>query len=85
METYAVIQTGGKQYRVRPGDVVKVEKLVAEVGTTVELDDVLAVSDGQALTIGKPRVSDAKVVSTVVDQKRDPKVVNFKKKRRKGY
>jgi large subunit ribosomal protein L21 len=85
MDAYAVVQTGGKQYRVKPGDVVKVEKMPAAVGATVELDHVLAVSDGQALTIGKPRVADAKVVSTVVEQKRDPKVVNFKKKRRKGY
>ncbi len=85
MEAYAVVETGGKQYRVKAGDVVKVEKLSAEIGATVELDQVLALSDGQTLTIGKPRIADAKVVSTIVDQKRDPKVINFKKKRRKTY
>jgi len=85
MEAYAVVETGGKQYRVKAGDVVKVEKLEAEVGSKVELDRVLALSDGTTLTIGKPAVEGAKVVSTVMDQRRDPKVVNFKKKRRKGY
>ena len=85
MEAYAVVETGGKQYRVRTGDVVEVEKLAADVGSTVELDQVLAISDGSSLTIGAPRVDSARVVSTVVEQTRGDKIVNFKKKRRKGY
>jgi len=85
MEAYAVVETGGKQYRVQAGDVVEVEKLAADVGSTVELDQVLAVSDGASLTIGTPRVDSARVVSTVVDQTRGDKIFNFKKKRRKGY
>jgi large subunit ribosomal protein L21 len=85
MEAYAVVETGGKQYRVQAGDVVEVEKLAADVGSTVELDQVLAVSDGTSLTIGTPRVDSARVVSTVIDQTRGDKIVNFKKKRRKGY
>ncbi len=85
MEAYAVVETGGKQYRVKAGDVVEVEKLDADVGSTVDLDQVLAVSDGNSLTIGTPRVDSAKVVSTVVEQTRGDKIFNFKKKRRKGY
>ena len=85
MEAYAVVETGGKQYRVQAGDTLEVEKLEAEVGAAVELDQVLAVSDGSSLTVGTPTLESVKVTSTVLDQKRGPKVVNFKKKRRKGY
>jgi len=85
MEAYAVVQTGGKQYRVQAGDTLEVEKLDAEVGTAVELEQVLAISDGAVLTVGTPTLANAKVTSTVIDQKRGPKVINFKKKRRKGY
>ena len=85
MEAYAVIETGGKQYRVQAGDQLEVEKLDAEVGAEVELDQVLAVSDGNELTIGAPILSGSKVTSTVLDQIRGKKVINFKKKRRKGY
>jgi len=85
MEAYAVIETGGKQYRVQAGDQLEVEKLDAEVGAEVELDQVLAVSDGKELTIGAPTLSGSKVISTVLDQIRGKKVINFKKKRRKGY
>jgi large subunit ribosomal protein L21 len=85
MNAYAVIETGGKQYRVQAGDKLKVEKLDAEVGAAVKLDKVLAVSDGKTLTIGTPIVDKAEVKSTVVDQVRGDKVINFKKKRRKGY
>jgi large subunit ribosomal protein L21 len=85
MEAYAVVETGGKQYRVQAGDTLEVEKLDAEVGAAVELDQVLAVSDGKALSVGTPMLEKAKVTSTVLDQIRGPKVVNFKKKRRKGY
>ena len=85
MEAYAVVETGGKQYRVSTGDTLSVEKLEAEAGEKVELTSVLAVSDGEKLTIGTPTIADAKVVSTVIEQTRGPKVVSFKKKRRKGY
>jgi large subunit ribosomal protein L21 len=85
MEAYAVIETGGKQYRVQAGDTLEVEKLDAEVGATVEFDQVLAKSDGETLTVGKPTIEAAKVTAKVADQIRGDKVINFKKKRRKGY
>lgn len=85
MEAYAVVETGGKQYRVQAGDRLEVEKLEADVGSKVDLDQVLAVSDGKELKIGKPMLDGGKVTATVLDQIRGPKVINFKKKRRKGY
>lgn len=85
MEAYAVVETGGKQYRVQAGDTLEVEKLEADVGAAVDLDQVLAMSDGKMLSVGTPTLEKAKVTSTVVDQLRGPKVINFKKKRRKGY
>ena len=85
MEAYAVIQTGGKQYRVKPDDTFQVEKLDAEVEDKVEVDTVLALSDGKELTLGKPTVGDAKVTLTVVGHIRGDKLIAFKKKRRKGY
>ena len=84
MEAYAVVETGGKQYRVATGMKLEVEHLEAEPGQDVDAT-VLAVSDGQALKVGTPHVAGAKVVLTVVEHKRGEKVVNFKKKRRKGY
>jgi large subunit ribosomal protein L21 len=85
MKPYAVIQTGGKQYRVSEGDVVTVELLPQAEGETVTLDQVLAVSNGEQITVGKPTVSGASVTATIVKHFRGPKVINFKKKRRKGY
>jgi large subunit ribosomal protein L21 len=85
MEAYAVIETGGKQYRVEKDTVLSVELLDTEAGATVEFDQVLAVSNGGELTIGTPVVSGAKVVATVVENYRGAKVVAFKKKRRQGY
>jgi large subunit ribosomal protein L21 len=85
MEAYAVIETGGKQYRVKPGDTLEVEKLDAEVGSSVKIDSVLAISDGTNLTIGAPVIGNASVVAKVDDQIRGDKIFNFKKKRRKGY
>ena len=85
MEPYAVIETGGKQYRVKANDAVQVEKLAAEVGDKITLSPVLAVSDGQTLRVGAPAIGDAGVTASVVDQIRGEKVVSFKKKRRKGY
>ncbi|MGE4489114.1 MAG: 50S ribosomal protein L21 [Kiritimatiellales bacterium] len=85
MEAYAVIETGGKQYRVEKDTVLSVELLDTEAGATVEFDQVLAVSNDGELTIGTPVVSGAKVVATVVENYRGAKVVAFKKKRRQGY
>ena len=85
MEAYAVIETGGKQYRVEKDTVLDVELLGIEEGQTVEFDQVLAASDGSELTIGTPVIESAKVTATVVENFRGKKVVAFKKKRRKGY
>jgi len=85
MEAYAVIETGGKQYRVEKETVLSVELLGVEAGETVEFDRVLAISDGQELTLGTPVIESAQVTATVVENFRDKKIVAFKKKRRKGY
>ena len=82
---YAVVKTGGKQFRVSVGDVLFVEKLTAEVDSVVELTDVLAVSNGETLTVGKPMVEGAKVLAKVVAQGKAKKVVVFKYKRKKDY
>lgn len=79
MGNFAIFQTGGKQYRVQTGDVIKVEKLNAD--GTVEFDQVLMVGD----KIGTPLVAGAKVIATVVEQKRNDKILVFKKKRRQNY
>ena len=84
MEAYAVIETGGKQYRVQQGDVFDVELLDLEEGAGVEFD-ALAVSNGSELTIGVPLVDGAKVKASVVENLRGKKIYSFKKKRRKGY
>ena len=86
MEAYAVVETGGKQYRVAVGQTFDIERLSAQAGTDVEIAEVLAVSDGKELKLGAPFVAGAKVVLTVVaDDKRGEKLVNFKKRKRKGY
>ena len=86
MEAYAVVETGGKQYRVCKGDVVAVELLEgAAPGQSLELGRVLALNDGSGLKVGAPVVAGAKVLAEVVAEFRAPKVVAFKKKRRKGY
>ena len=82
---FAVLRSGGKQYRVAENDVIRVEKLEAEVGATVALDDVLLIGEGDAVTVGTPAVGGASVVAEVLDQLRGPKTLVFKKKRRKGY
>jgi large subunit ribosomal protein L21 len=82
---HAVIKTGGKQYRVAPGDTVKVETLVAEVGQQVTLSDVLTVSDGAEVKVGAPFVAGAAVVATVVSHGRHDKVTIFKMRRRKHF
>ena len=82
---YAVVLTGGKQYRVQEGDVIFVEKLNAEVESTVELTEVLAVSNGENLTVGAPLVSGAKVVAKVAAQGKAKKITVFKYKPKKDY
>ena len=84
MEAYAVVETGGKQYRVQVGDRVAVELLGVEVGQKVKLDKVLALSDGKDLKIGTPTIEGAAVTADVVELIRGPKVVAFNKRRRKG-
>lgn len=80
---YAIIKTGGKQYRVAAGDTIKVETLNAEVGSQVTLSEVLAVSDGNELKVGAPLVEGASVTATVVSHGRHDKVRIFKMRRRK--
>lgn len=83
---YAVIKTGGKQYKVAKDDVITVEKLVAETGTTVELAEVLMIGgEGAEITIGSPLIIGATVTAEVVEQSRAKKVLVFKKKRRQNY
>lgn len=82
---FAVIETGGKQYRVEPGMKVKVEKLEAEVNTEVKFDHVLMIADGDKIKLGKPYLAGSVVTATLVAQDRDRKVLIFKKKRRKMY
>ena len=82
---YAVIQTGGKQYRVQKDDIIEVELIDAEKGAAVTLDEVLLVGSEGKAKIGAPMVSGASVKATVLDQKRDDKVIVFKKKRRQNY
>ena len=85
MSDYAIIRTGGKQYRVRPGDTVRTESLPYEFGDDVELDDVLMVSTGGEVTLGSPTVPGAKVSAQVVGQGRDEKVVVLKYKPKTRY
>lgn len=80
---YAIIATGGKQYKVAEGDIIKVEKIDAEVGTSVSFDSVLAISDKE-LAVGDA-VAKASVSATVLDQGKDKKVIVYKYKRKSGY
>ena len=82
---YAVIKTGGKQYKVAPGEKLKVEKLVAEVGAAVTLDQVLMVGDGDSVRLGQPTLAGATVKATVLAHGRGEKVKIFKMRRRKHY
>jgi large subunit ribosomal protein L21 len=82
---YAVIKTGGKQYKVAKNDVILVEKLPGEAGAAVELDEVLLVADDKGQTVGSPLVDGAHVAATVLEQTRGEKIIVFKKKRRQNY
>jgi large subunit ribosomal protein L21 len=82
---FAVIRTGGKQYKVAQDDVLSVEKLSAEPGATVELAEVLMIGEGADVTTGTPLIRGASVSATVVEQTRADKIIVFKKKRRHNY
>jgi len=82
---FAVIKTGGKQYRVKVGDVLSVEKLEAEKGQVVHFDQVLLLEDGSQVQVGTPHLEKARVAAEVLDDYKGEKVIVFKKKRRKGY
>src|SRR5262245_50923217 len=82
---YAVIETGGKQYRVAPGDTLEVERLQAEAGQTYTFDRVLLVADEGKVSVGTPTVASASVLVDVTNHLRGEKKVAFKMKRRKGY
>lgn len=82
---YAVIKTGGKQYRVEEGDTLKIEKLEVGTGESIDFDEVLLVADGDKITVGQPLVSGAKVTAEVVEQGRHDKVRIIKFRRRKHH
>jgi len=82
---YAVVKTGGKQYKVAPGEKLKVEQIPADVGAEVTLDQVLMVGDGDAVRLGQPNVTGATVKATVVAHGRGEKIRIFKMRRRKHY
>jgi large subunit ribosomal protein L21 len=82
---YAIIQTGGKQYKVEPGNHLKVEKIEGDPGAEITFDKVLAMQTSEGLTLGKPLVENAAVNATIVRTARDRKIIVFKKKRRHGF
>ncbi len=82
---YAVIQTGGKQYKVAPGEELRVEKLDGEVGDEIYFDNVLLISKDDKVTVGKPVLKNIKVHAKITRQGRGTKIIVFKYKRRKGY
>ena len=82
---YAVVKSGGKQYRVTPGQTLRVEKLDGNIGDVITLKDVLLVSDGEQVKVGQPLLAEAAVTATIVEQHKTKKVLVFKKKRRKAY
>ena len=82
---FAIIRTGGKQYRVAPGDTIRVEKLTGQAGDQVEMKEVLFFADGENIQTGTPLLSNVKIVGEILGQSRAKKVIVFKMKRRKGY
>ncbi len=83
--SYAIIRTGGKQFRVKPGQTIRVPSLVGEPGAAIEFNDVLLGSDGQNVKVGVPQLSGARVSGEIVKHGRGEKIVVFKFKRRKNY
>ncbi len=82
---YAIIDTGGKQYRASPGDILKVEKLKSKVGDEIVFDRVLFASDGDEIHIGRPILDNAKVIGKIIRHGKGRKIIVFKYKRRKNY
>jgi large subunit ribosomal protein L21 len=82
---YAVIKTGGKQYRVAQGETLKIETVAGDVGSAITLDKVLMVGDGEKVSVGKPLLNGASVKATIVSHGRGDKIKIFKMKRRKHY
>ncbi len=82
---YAVVKTGGKQYRVSKDDIMKVERLPGEAGDVITLDDVLMLGNGKDVTLGEPRVAGAAVAAEILGQDRATKIIVFKKRRRQNY
>ena len=82
---YAIVKTGGKQVRVAQGETIQVERLEGEVGGTVTFDQVLLLAEGDKVTVGTPFIEKATVTATITEQKRDKKIIVFKKKRRQNY
>jgi len=82
---YAVIKTGGKQYKVQEGETLRVEKLTGGEGSEIEFNDVLMISDGENVTLGQPGIENAIVKGHILEQGKGKKVLIFKFKRRKGY
>ena len=85
MKMFAVVKTGGKQYKVAQGDIIQVEKIPAEAGKGIELAEVLMLCDAGKVTLGAPMVAGATVSAEVVSHKRSAKLIVFKKKRRQNY
>lgn len=82
---YAIVATGGKQYKVREGEILRIEKIPGEVGSPVSFDRVLMVGDGENISIGRPALEGAAVTARIVEQGKANKVIVFKYKRRKRY
>jgi large subunit ribosomal protein L21 len=82
---YAVVHTGGKQYKVEKGETLRIEKIPGEVGSAVSFDKVLMVADGEEIRIGQPVLENARVLASIVEQDKAKKVLVFKYKRRKRY
>ena len=82
---YAVIKTGGKQYRVGEGDLLRVEKIDGQIGEIVEFEEILMIANGERVEIGRPVLNGSKVVGEIIEQGKGKKVIVFKSKRRKGY
>jgi len=82
---YAVINTGGKQYKVQQGETLRIEKIVGDVGSKVTFDKVLMVADGETIRVGQPVIEQATVQASIVEQDKAKKILVFKYKRRKRY
>ncbi len=82
---YAIIRTGGKQYKISPGDTIRVEKMTGQTGDAVELKEVLLYAEGEKVLTGTPLLPNVRVIGEILGQRRAKKVIVFKMKRRKGY